>query len=857
MLALGLCGAFLAASWLGLWVELPRPWRIGGVVLFGAALLAILAGFLRWRTPTRAEALARLDRDSGLAHRPATTLDDALASTGDDPATTALWRLHRRRAEAAASRLTLAAPSPRMAERDRYALRGAALVAVVAAAFIAGPERYGRVAAAFDWRTEGAVARNFRLDAWIDPPPYTGKAPVLLSMRGETGESALNRKVTAPVNSTLVVRAVGGGIDIETAGMLAAPDAPKDAANAPATPAQDSKAPALKQDDAAGIETRFTLKGDGRLVVKRASGTIASFDIEAIPDRAPTIAINGAPKMNARGSMTLAYKIDDDYGVIGAEAQVSRPLLHGRVVASRPLVEAPHPGLSLPTGPGGLGEGQTTIDLTESPWAGARVTLTLSARDEGGNEGRGAPLELTLPQRIFVKPVAKALVELRRNLVIAPDERERVGAALDGLMIAPEKFTPQTGIYLGLYTIAARLRAARGDADLLGVADYMWEVALRIEDGDTSTAERDLRAAEQQLREALQRGATDEELRKLMENLRAAMDKFMQELADRAQRDPNQQQAERDQQQGKTITPQDLKSMLDKLEDMARNGNTADAQRMLDQLQRMMENLQTAKKRSQQNQASREMNKALSELDALTREQQNLRDETFRKNQKERNRQRQQGQQGQRGQQQQGQRGQQGQPQQGDQQADDGDDGDGDGADSDQSLQDRQQALRDRLKQLQDKMKQFGMGEKGFDDAGEAMGEAQQGLGEGKSGQGRGKAVDAQGRALEALRKGAQNLAQQMQQQPGDGDGTDTADNDGDGEAPPGTPREGANGTRPDPLGRPKTDRAYNPQSKFDPLGVPASERARRVLEELRKRFSDPSRPREELDYLERLLRRY
>ena len=32
------------------------------------------------------------------------------------------------------------------------------------------------------------------------------------------------------------------------------------------------------------------------------------------------------------------------------------------------------------------------------------------------------------------------------------------------------------------------------------------------------------------------------------------------------------------------------------MEEMARNGNTADAQRMLDLLQRMMENLQTARR---------------------------------------------------------------------------------------------------------------------------------------------------------------------------------------------------------------------------------------------------------------------
>ena len=33
---------------------------------------------------------------------------------------------------------------------------------------------------------------------------------------------------------------------------------------------------------------------------------------------------------------------------------------------------------------------QTTKDLSEHPWAGADVTMTLIARDEAGNEGRSS-----------------------------------------------------------------------------------------------------------------------------------------------------------------------------------------------------------------------------------------------------------------------------------------------------------------------------------------------------------------------------------------------------------------------------------------------------------------------------------
>ncbi len=57
-------------------------------------------------------------------------------------------------------------------------------------------------------------------------------------------------------------------------------------------------------------------------------------------------------------------------------------------------------------------------------------------------------------------------------------------------------------------------------------------MAVFLEDGDLSQAERDLRAAQEALRQALERGASDEEIKKLMQDLRAALDKYMQQLAE-------------------------------------------------------------------------------------------------------------------------------------------------------------------------------------------------------------------------------------------------------------------------------------------------------------------------------------
>jgi len=109
-------------------------------------------------------------------------------------------------------------------------------------------------------------------------------------------------------------------------------------------------------------------------------------------------------------------------------------------------------------------------------------------------------------------------------------------------------------------------------------------------------------------------------------------------------------------------------------------------------------------------------------------------------------------------------------------------------------------------------------------------------------------AVDSQGQALEAMRKGAQSLADAMQQGEGEGQG------DGPGKGL-GRQQNGANGS--DPLGRPLHGREFGDDLTVKIPGEIDVQRVRRILEELRRRLADPARPQIELDYIERLLKDY
>src|SRR5437870_9457073 len=84
-------GLFLAVSWLGLWLWLPSYGRAIGLGIFFLLTAAAFAPFLTLRTPSRTDALKRLDRNSGLPHRPATTIADEIAAPTADSYAITLW----------------------------------------------------------------------------------------------------------------------------------------------------------------------------------------------------------------------------------------------------------------------------------------------------------------------------------------------------------------------------------------------------------------------------------------------------------------------------------------------------------------------------------------------------------------------------------------------------------------------------------------------------------------------------------------------------------------------------------------------------------------------------------------------
>jgi uncharacterized protein (TIGR02302 family) len=652
----------------------------------------------------------------------------------------------------------------------------------------------------------------------VTPPPYTGKPPIILSAANKEaagpGSAASAGPLPVPAGSRLIVRSSGGALDVAVTGNLSA-------------------AEPTEQAPQGTNEKHFTIAGDGTAHVRAPSGQ-PQWKFTAIPDRAPTIALAKDPERQARGSLQMSYKIEDDYGVTEAQAHFAarageRPK---GAAEPRPLFDPPQFPLVLPNARTRNGVGQTVKDLSEDPYAGADVTLTLTAKDEAGNEGKSEPFNMRLPERLFTKPLARALIEQRRILALDANQNGQVYAALDALMIAPELFTPEAGQYLGLYSVARQLDAARTDDALRDVVASLWALAVTIEDGNITDVDKALRAAQDALKQALDRGASDEEIKKLTEDLRAALDNFMRQLAEQYRNNPQALARPLDP-NTKILRQQDLNNMIERMERLSRSGDKDAAKQLLEQLQEMLENLQMA----QPGQSGDDMEQALNELGDVIRKQQQLRDKTFKQGQDSR-RDRMRGKQNDQGM---------------------------------SDLQQDQQGLRDRLRTLQQDLAKRGMGQMGqgqrgqkgqqgeqgedggqqqgdsgdnLGDAGNAMGDADGRLGEGNAD----GAVDSQGKALDALRKGQQQLAEQMQQGDGDGQGDSPGNRMG---------RQSNGNNSTDPLGRPLRGREFGDDLTVKIPGEIDVQRARRILEELRRRLADPDRPQVELDYLERLLKDY
>jgi uncharacterized protein (TIGR02302 family) len=838
---------------------------VGGVI--HTCLLAFLLGILLWFTrraisrfpvPRDTDIKHRIEASSGLSHRPLTALSDTLANATDQRMTR-LWEAFRRRALHAQSRLRVGAPKPILPRLDPFAIRAGLGLLLVIALTIGWRDPSARLWAAMTPSfNEIGGSRVASIDVWISPPAYTGHPPMLLtgstgpgavitakdqaridSSSGSPADAASDRAVVPVPIGSKVLAAVTGGTSVPELIIGSSSTAP--------TPFE------AVGTDSYRLET--TLSTGASLAVRQDGEILSQWTLNVIPDLPPRIAFSEAPSPTNRASLMIEYKASDDHGLAEASAVIQR--LSG---ADTPTEEEP---IVIPMPLPGLGQkevsGKSFKNLTSHAWAGLHVRMVLQARDEIGQIGRSESVDMILPERIFTHPVARAVIEQRKRLANAPDDRRDVAKVIMTIAARPHRYNHDLVAFLSLKSAASRLGLNRDGSEDGSVSTMLWDTALRIEDGNLSVAARRLRELQRELQEALAGDASDEKIEQLMDQLKEAIDEYLQAMTKQMENQQGQQQQGQGQEEmSDAMQRQDLQEMIERMRDMAKTGARDSAQEMLSKLQEMMENMRMGQKQmSPQQRAMQEMMRQLSDL---SRQQQQLMDDTYKQHQngsqQSRDGQNESDQWGRMG----GRRMQQpprfgdGWPRERNQgsqrsgQRRDGQPGgpkrDGQGMSQDQ-LARAQEQLRRELGEFMRKLSE-GINQipDGFGQAERAMKDAVGALNKGEPGDAVGPQADALGR----MQEGARALNEFLREQTANGQGT---------------PNDQAQGTQDgrqdeiDPLNRRRSGQGFFDRST---LGIPDEsdvQKARRLFDELRRRSGERSRPELELEYIDRLLKRF
>ncbi|MEM7569458.1 MAG: DUF4175 family protein [Pseudomonadota bacterium] len=703
------CGLGLLGLWpaLPLWLHVPVLIALlgfMGITLYRAARL------ISW--PSRADGLARLERDNALAHQPLRKTLTQQEVHGRGAAADGLWQAHLRRL--ADERKAIGTPAPRLSwlSQDRYALTSAALLTLVIGLVAAGDESSGRLFASFAPNLGGAPA-NVDVEVRALPPEYTGLPPMLLTAFSPVGGQA--EPMILPAGTQLEMRLSGG---------WRTPSARFDD--------EDYRFETVGQN-----QYRLTIEAPITQAFSIRQGQRTQYDwhgrFEA--DQPPTIALTELPQRSTSDALFFSYEVGDDYGIERA-ALFLRPQDNP---ASPQQFEVPTPSIEAGT----VETRRFSKDLTASRWAGRPVRLTLKAWDGLGQTGQSEPLEMLLPERAFQHPLAREIIQQRKRLFFENGSRLGVAQWIGAASAAPARFDDSLWAFTMLRSAYYRLTRHDSQAVIDDVTDQLWEIATYLEDGGITQGREAMRQAMEDMMSALE-AADTEKFNALSRELEA---KIADLMAKQMQQLQNQQTP-----QGMTngemrmIDSSTLERMMQQMRDLAAAGDMAGAMQMLEAIQSLMENLNSSPGPSQemleQAQAAQD---ALEDLNALIEDQRSLMNQTVR-----------QALDG----------AQEGPQQNGTQQGNQNGDQQGGGQSAGyQGLQGEQRGLEGTGQSLGQRLSDAGVPvPSGLENANEAMGQAAQRLGDGRGLPALRSQADAL-RNLEAAQQDLEGQVEQMMQQ--------------------------------------------------------------------------------------------
>ncbi len=564
---------FWALLFCALWMlQIPSFFGAPGAV---AALATFLGGcvflylkdvrYFEW--PGRKIVDRRLEQSSNLHHRPITGLQDSL-SNPEKAETRTLWESGKSRMLAALGQLKSPRPGAFAAKKDPYALRLGVIMLFIIGLMISGPRWDERI-----WNGLTPISPSFSfkkaegINLWITPPEYTGIAQIVLEGSGNKSEP-----LKIPAGSKIKVRVAGG-------------------LGRPSLKAGETTLPLERLgDDSYGLE--IEAPEATRLAIRQMFIVRSAWNYTLIPDSPPAIESKGTPEILHNGQIKFPLAVTDDYGV----KDITLSMKLDPSVTEAPLGEPFSETRSVISPPGISFEFQPIYDLTPHTWSGLPVIIELSITDHIGQRAALPPIKITLPERAFHHPVAKALIEERKILARHPVESSQdMARRVEEFLYRPSAFRDNIVVFLAIRSAASRLFYTPSEETAKAVIKLLWDTALTIEDGNLSLAARNLREAQKALEKALDNPEiSDQEISMLMNDLRSAMAEYLTELQRELQKRMTEDggpQMIPPEMLSSLLDPEALSSFLDQMESQMMSGDKKSAREMLAQLQRMMDSM--------------------------------------------------------------------------------------------------------------------------------------------------------------------------------------------------------------------------------------------------------------------------
>jgi uncharacterized protein (TIGR02302 family) len=455
----------------------------------------------------------------------------------------------------------------------------------------------------FVFKASSVPAENVVI--WITPPAYTGQPQITLKGFGKK-----DTPLSIPEGSVIKVRVSGW----------------------PGTPELVIDNTAMPLDSLGkgsfGIEKPIT--SASLITIRQMMIPRSRWHVTVKPDLPPTLVLKDKPETQPKGEIILPLSVRDDYSVENLTTTVTldKPLdptaMGAPFTETRTVLSPANADMDF----------KPEFDLAWHPWAGQPVIIKLEATDHKGQSAVIDDLKITLPERPFRHPTSRKLVELRKRLIWTPEAAAtNIAHDLENILLRPDLYHGDKIVFLALRSASSRLYYDSTRPSVATVISLLWDIALRIEDGNFSLAQRDLRDAQKALQDALKDpNSTPEEIATKMENMRMAMALYMQEMF----RELQKQMAEHGgdmpmmspESMMQNMNPEDIAAFLDKMQAEALSGDRDSAREMLARMERMMDMLDPSTMQTTMPKDMQEMMEAMQGLQELIEQQKKLLEDT-------------------------------------------------------------------------------------------------------------------------------------------------------------------------------------------------------------------------------------